>query len=230
MAALNYLNNQFDNMTIKRLPLMVKLTNDHIAKLQAQQSDADILPLLQRIEPLHNAFIAANIAFIVAKGNRKGRTLALTQLLQELSKKKIKQWDIQIQSVYLEGESRYTMLLPNRRSPFQQGAYDERIAEVNALAQRLQAEPSLAATKADVDAYYLRLITARDLQQQEEGRMAQQNALANQARKALAIMMFGNMGALMDKYRAQPQFVATFWETALLKQHRKPKKDQSESI
>ena len=230
MADWNYLHNHFDNMTIGRFPLMVKLTYDHTSKLRAQQSDADIQALLLRTEPVHDAFLAAHRAFLNSKASRKGSTFRVSQLLRELSKKKIKQWDIQIQGVHLEGEPQYAILLPNRRSPFQQGAYDERIAQVKALAKRLEVEPALATTKDDVEAFHLQLVAARDTQQQYEGLMAHHSSMTNEARKRLAIMMFGNLGVLIDKYRENPKYAATFWETSLLKQHRKPKKDATPTV
>ena len=55
----HYLENQFNNATRDSFRLMLTVTNDHYAKLVAQQADADILALLNRTEPVHQAFLNA---------------------------------------------------------------------------------------------------------------------------------------------------------------------------
>jgi len=216
MAEWSYLQNQFNNSTKENFSLMLALGNDHIAKLEAQQADADIAALLARTQPLQLDYSKAYTKWKSATAIRKGATLKIDQLLAELSSLKIKQWDIQIQGQYLDGTPEYMALLPEKRGPFQKGAKDQRINAVEALNLRLGDYPVLAATQADVDAFRTQLVDARDEQQQKEQLIEQGSDDLEKARVELAIMMYGNLGVLMDKYRNTPDYINNYWEVSLM--------------
>ena len=216
MAEWIYSQNQFNNSTKQSFALMLELGNDHIAKLQAQQADADIAALLARTQPLQLDYGKAYTKWKSATAVRKGATLKIDQLLAELSSLKIKQWDIQIQGQYLDGTPEYMALLPEKRGPFQSGPKDQRINAVEALSLRLGDYPVLAATQADVDAFRIQLLDARDEQQQKEQLIEQGSDDLEVARIELATMMYGNLGVLMDKYRQTPDYINNFWEVSLM--------------
>ncbi len=212
----NYEQNQFDNATKRSNALMLVLSSDHLSKLKAQPAEPEIVALAVRTEPLHQVFVQHYIGWKNAKAARKSGTFQVEQMLGELSGSKIKQWDIQIQGQHLEGTAQYMNLLPDRRGPFQTGAIEQRIDEVEALGVRLQGYPMLAATKADVDLFKNALLSARDQQQQDEHRIAFASTDVEKARKDVATIMYGNLGVLMDKYREMPERLATFWEVSLM--------------
>lgn len=216
MAEWSYLQNQFDNSTEGSFVLMLNLSNDHVAKLEAQQADTDIAALLARTQPLHLAYSKGYSTWKSATAIRKGATLKIDLLLAELSSLKIKQWDIQIQGKYLDGTPEYMTLLPEKRGPFQKGAKDERINAVDALSLRLGDYPALATTLADVDAFKTQLLDARDEQQQKEQLIEQGSDDLEKARVELATMMYGNLGVLMDKYRNTPDYINNYWEVSLM--------------
>jgi hypothetical protein len=147
----------------------------------------------------------------------KGHTALVDNLLLELSSLKIKQWDIQIQGQHLEGTPTYMMILPSRRKPFQEDTKDDRVSEVEALAQRLLGYPALSATQTDVSNFATALRTARDNQQQKEQLVSMALDELEIARKALCTMMYGNLGVLMDKYRDTPDIIENFWQLDLIR-------------
>lgn len=215
-----YINNQFDNSTKESFVLMLILSNDHTAKLTAQAADPEIDDLLTRTAPLDDAYTTGYSAWKNAVGIRKGSTLRVEQLLAELSGTRIKQWDIQIQAVYIEGTPEHMSILPGRRGPFQHGGIDERLNEVKGLGTRLADYPALAATKTNVDAFYTTLKSARDTQQLQEQLIAQSSSELELMRLAVARIMYGNVGVLMNKYRETPEFVSNFWEVSLMQSGR----------
>jgi hypothetical protein len=227
MAEWSYLQNQFNNSTQGSFALMLNLSNDHIAKLEAQQADADIAALLARTQPLHIDYVKIYTRWKSASAIRKGATLKVDQLLAELSSLKIKQWDIQIQGQFLDGTPEYMGLLPEKRGPFQKGAKDQRINAVEALSLRLGDYPALAATQADVDAFRAQLIDARDTQQQKEQLIDQGSDDLEAARVKLATMMYGNLGVLMDKYRDTPDYINNYWEVSLMQSTPPPTREFS---
>jgi hypothetical protein len=230
MAEWSYLQNQFNNSTEGSFVLMLALGNDHLAKLEAQQADADIAALLARTEPLNTDYNKAFTQWRSATAVRKGATLNIDQLLAELSSLKIKQWDIQIQGQFLDGTPEYMALLPEKRSPFQKGAKDQRINAVAALGLRLADYPALAATQADVDAFSTQLVDARDAQQQKEQLIEQGSDDLEAARLKLATMMYGNLGVLMDKYRDAPDYINNFWEVSLMQNTPPPSREFSGTV
>lgn len=213
----HFLKNQFNTATATSYKKANILNNDHMGKLTAENTDADIAALEARTQPLSTDFSDKYSTWISAKATSKGYTQVFDNLLSELSSTKIKQWDIQIQGVHLEGTAEYTMILPNRRRPFQTGGKDERLSEVQALAQRLLSYPALAATQADVDAFATSMQTARNNQQQKEELVAMASDQLEQARVALTTMMYGNLGVLMDKYRTMPGMIENFWQLDLIR-------------
>jgi hypothetical protein len=216
-----YENNQFDNSTSDDQGLMLVLGSDHTSRLAAHALDPVIGPLLVRTTPLNTAYSDAYTAHRNAVGSRKGSTLLVEQLLNDLSSTRIKQWDIQIQNVHLEGTPDYMVLMPNHRKPFQSGGIDERIAQVKGLGLRLADYPALVDTMTAVNAFHTTLKTARDTQQQREQIIDQRSSQLEVARVALARIMYGNLGVLMDLYRDTPTFIADFWEVSLMQSGKK---------
>jgi len=195
---------------------------DHKSKLEAESSDPDIAALNTSTQAPINAYALAYAHWIAANGTYKGETNRFTNLLAELRSTTIKQWDAQIQVVHLEKTSDYIAILPNGRSPFQTGAYDVRLAEVAALAERLLSYAPLAALQTAVAAYYTTLLDARDLQQQKEGLVKQASEELNTKRIALAQQMYKNLGALMAKYYQTPIEIKRFYDLALIRSHNDP--------
>lgn len=212
-----FLSNQFETGTRNNFKRANVLNNDHLSKLTSEQADPDILALVTRTQPPSTAYSGAYSNWISARATYKGHTQLLDNLLNDLSSTKIKQWDIQIQAQFLEGTPEYTMILPNRRGPFQTGTKDERLSEVEALAQRLLGYAALAATQADVAAFGTALRTARDNQQQKEQLVSMASDVLENARLDLCIMMYGNLGVLMDKYRDTPAVIENFWQLDLIR-------------
>jgi len=213
----HYQENQFDNATDESFKKMNIINADHLAKLQAQQGDPDIAALLARTTAPHDAYNLRYSSWLSAKATYKGKTNHVDGYIDDLRTLKIKQWDIQVQQQFLEGSSDYIAILPGGRGPFQIGGIDERISQLQSLAQRLSAYPTLAATMNDVTAFHATLDGARDLQQQKEQLVEDASDLLETARKDIALMMYRNLGFLMDKYGSTPQVISNFWELQLLR-------------
>lgn len=211
-------DNVFDNVSKRSMRKMLVLTNDHLSKLKAEKADAAINALFLRTEPLHLAFSQCYIRRANAKGIYKGHSAKMNGLLKKLRQLKVKQWDVQIQNHYLQGTAEYTILMPQRRRPFQSYAIDTRISRIKALSKSLEAFPAMAAIKNDVDDFFTIISEVRDVQQQHEEHVARSISNLEIARKELAIMMYRNLGVLMDKFAHQPSIISNFWQVSVLKQ------------
>ena len=76
----HYGENQFDNCTKESKKRMNKISSDHVSKLTAESSDADILLLLNRTKPLRIDFSIKYGAKISANAIYKGKTSAFDLL------------------------------------------------------------------------------------------------------------------------------------------------------
>lgn len=215
----HYLQNQFDNATNGSFRLMLTVTNDHYAKLQAQQADPDILILYNRTDPVHQAFLDQYSAWKSSEAIYKAATDTIELLLELLRSTNARQWDTAIMVEYDKGTTEHTALLPNGRTPFQSGTMDERIAAVKTLGLTLAGFAPLAALKTTVDDFHTTLKNARDGQQVKEQLANQQRTNMELARKAIAIMQYRNLGSLMDKFGDSPDNVFNYFEVSLLQYH-----------
>ena len=213
----HYLDNQFENATDGSFKLMNIMNEDHLSRLQASAGEPTIDDLITRTIPVHNGYSSSYVAWITERAFYKGATNAQETLIDELSAQKIKEWDIQIQNVFLEGTSEYMSILPNRREPFQKGGIDDRITEVESLGERLESYPALTTTEDDVKAFHTQLEAARDAQQQREGAVETKSDLLETARLVIAWMMYRNLGILMDHFGEDVEQIRNYWEIGLFR-------------
>ena len=216
---IHYQDNQFDNQTKNSFKGMLVITNDHYPKLVAQQANPDIANLLTRTQVPHDNYLKDYSGWKNAKAAHKGATATATALLGDLSGTKARKWESAVIVEYDKGTEEHTTIFPQGRSPFQNGTIDERVAAVLSLKGILADFPSLATVLTDVDAFHTQLKTARDAQQTKEQLKAQASTDLETARKDIAIMLYRNMGALMDLFGDETAQIANYYEFSLLQQH-----------
>ena len=215
-----FLNNTFYSNTAKSMKNALSLTQDHLAKLTANETDADILAIKTGYLPVHNAFITANNQLDSKLGIYKGKTQTLEEMMVELSRVKINEWRGPVFAVFPEGTDNATAIFPRERQPFQSGTYDERIEAVNSLSLTLATyttQPTLVALSATVQAYYITLSGARALQQSNEGTVATLRTNLKAAHVLMCEGMYKNLGLLMAKYYQTPDTIADYFDLTLLR-------------
>jgi hypothetical protein len=216
-----YAQNTFAAITEGSYKLMNILISDHATRLATGGADADFTAMTTRTALPKSTWDAAYSAWISSKATYKGRTQLWEAKLADLSTLRIKQWDIAIQGVFLEGTGEYTILLPNGRGPFQTGAYDLRLAEVKSLQNRLlavtPAVPALTTLAATVGTYHTEMKTLRDNQQTAE--QSVDNAAANLEllRLTLAALMYKNLGRLMEKFSDSPVRIEDYYDMSYIR-------------
>ena len=208
----HFLVNTFDVASQKSRKLMTIIAADHLAKLSAMKNEPDITRLYERFAPVYQSFSDTYAAWLSAKGLYKGETERVQNMLDELTSVKLKQWNIKIQSVYMEGTPDYTAILPGGRSAFIVGPKESRITELKGLRDRLSKYPDLEAVKKDVEAFMQMLEGSRNRQQESEQAVDRLSLQLEQARKDVAVMLYRNLGALMDKFGNDPKQILTFYE------------------
>ncbi len=200
-----YLSNVIDNTTKRNFKNALTIVADHMSKMAADApSDPEIKELYDRTKPLADSYASNYSSSILAKTVYSSQTQNFEEKINDLYEQKLKVWDADVQKVYLEGSVEYNAILGMGRSAFRQGTYEQRLAKVKALADGLKAYPELAELQAKVETFYQELWNARDLQQQKEGKVTEASKALEKARKDVVTMVFGNLGALIDKFQGRP--------------------------
>lgn len=224
----HYLSNQFEKATDNSFRKMLTITNDHFARLQAQQADPEVLPLLARTTPVHDAYLDGYSGWKSALGLYRSSTSIVEGLLEQLSSSLARQWDVAVMSEYDKGTPEHTALLPNGREPFQKGTIDERVSAVKTLGTTLTDYAALADLKVEVDDFHTEIKNARDGQQNREQLAGQSSTDLEQARKAIATMLYRNLGTLMDLNGEDPDNVLNFFEVSLIQSHSAAEEEEEE--
>ncbi|MCC6186582.1 MAG: hypothetical protein IT256_05455 [Chitinophagaceae bacterium] len=214
-----YLVNTFESVTADSYRLAKKL------------GDRTILDLANNIANPYMADLHANLLPHVATyntqymkwkgeiGAQKSTTSGLTVLLKTLSSEKIARWDIQIQVLYPQGSNEYILLLPYRRAPFQHGSQEDRISAVGSLGMMLEGKQQLAATKAEVDAFFATLTNSFDTQKQKLNQTTMNSTALDAAREAVCVEMYYTLAMLMAYYKTNPAAAAAFFDVESIRNH-----------
>src|SRR5688572_25834780 len=132
-----FLINTFYVNTVGSMKNALSLTVDHVAKLVANEADAEILAIKVAYLPLYDAFIAVYNQLQSKLGLYHGKTQTWEEMLEELSKTKINEWRGTVFNIFAEGTPNATAIFPQDRGPFQTGTYEQRVEAVHTLSTTL---------------------------------------------------------------------------------------------
>lgn len=226
----HFSNNTFETATKGSAKKLIILAADHLSKLKAESTKPEIADIVAETEVPVFDFTTYFAELKAASGVYKGTTLAFKRKIEELRGTKIKEWDIKIQNVHIDGTSDYTCILPKGRAPFQKGAYENRIANVYALFKQLEEYPSLSAIKTEVLAYHTLLVEMRDNQQRKEGLVNEMSAELKKAAKVLTNQMYKNTAKLMLIYFETPGQIERYFDLTLIRRKNTKKADMDDDV
>ena len=215
-----FLINTFYVRTWKSFKNALTLTQDHLAKLTANEGDADIAAIKTAYLIVHNAFVTAYNQLNSKLGIYHGKTQTFEEMLEELGGEKINEWRGQVFAVFPEGTADALAIFPRDRQPFQQDTYDQIVENVKALSLTLATyitKPTLVTLSATVDAYYITFSGARALQQTDEGSVDTLRSNLRAAHKLMCDGMYKDLGLLMAKYYQTPERVEDYYDLSLLR-------------
>lgn len=213
--------NQFLVCTVGNYTRTMELTTTHhaILKSMAQKYplDADYAAMLARYAPAHQQFMGAYTKRNVEYGLMQGATLGLKQQLTAL-RAKAQLWSSMVKAAGFErSSSEYEALFPRGLKPFSNGATDDRIAHVSALAKSMIPYPVLDPVRLQVEAYYTLIYGTRSQQLAYKGNVKLQSILAEEQRKNVMKEQYRNAGRLMEKFADTPGQIATFFNIQVLR-------------
>lgn len=226
-----YLGNPFETQTRSSFKKMSMMAKDHVDKLTAAApSHVLFQTMLDRTKPVYNSYSTKYVEMYTNSGTYEGNTQIVRVLFEELTKKHVKRWDIEIQMEYMDGTAEYKMIFPDGKTAFQRGGYEARIREVQALSERMKDFPVLEEIRTKVEAFALKLKEARTKQQGYEYNSSRISDELESLRIALAKIMHANFGLLIDHYVENTEHVLNFYDIQYLRTYRKKEDDTEEVI
>ncbi len=219
-----FIDNQFLNVTARNFKRAVKLSNYHDAALKKLSLELpvnpDIVALYNRYHTAHLQLVADYNAWKAAGGTQEGETLNVTLNLKLLLKK-VKRWEAQVLLVYDPDTPRYKAIFPNGRSPFgSTKSIQERIDAVNALSIAIGTDAALAATKAEVDAYYITLDDSRDTQESSKATTKGGSNAVNASRMEAMKLQYSDVGYFIYNWYQNPIDIAPLFDLDTLRENR----------
>ena len=212
--------NSFEVITRNNYKLTKKLSEHLIRNLEFNKSDADILPLYNFYNPIHQQFEDAYQKINNEKGTQYSNTDQLKVLLKGLTRK-VNQWDLAMLVFYDDKNSPdYKKLMPKGHTPFLRGKYSERISRVSTLSFALTDIVALATTKADVDDYLNLLNKAYDNQSISNSTAGTDSVDLETERINICNGQLYVLGGLYQKFYKNPASVGNFFFLQKMKQHR----------
>lgn len=215
-----FLINTFYVQTVGSIKKALSLTQDHLAKLTANEGEPDIAAIKTGYLPFHTTFITAYNQLNSKLGIYHGATQSFEEFLEELGGEKINEWRGQVFAVFPEGTADALAIFPRDRQPFQQDTYDQIVENVKALSLTLATfttKPTLVTLSTAVDAYYITISGARALQQTDEGSVETLRSNLRAAHKLMCDGLYKNLGLLMAKYYQTPEQVGNYYDLTLIR-------------
>ena len=213
------LQNSFEIQTRNTHKKAVSLITDSLQKLEAG-STAALVAIYTAFLPFFNAYISLNDAVGLLEGTYKGKTNLFESLIDDVSLK-LREWEGKIRSEFPEDSPTEIEIFPNKRKPFYEGTYEQRLGAIRILRDKLLeytvAFPSLVPVQADVAAYYTLCEAARSTQQGKEGNLGELR-IQRETQRVLTMQAYMGLvyGGLLKIFYADLKQVGSFIDFPLL--------------
>lgn len=204
--------NPFLNASDHSFRNAIRLSTYHDSALSSVKDDPFFSQLYSSFHPLHLSLSSAYIGWKTQFGKQQGETLNRNQFIQTLAYTKIQAWDIKIQNLYPRNTPEYKRLLPRNRIPFQTGSQMKRVRSVHALILSIGDDEALAALKKEIDAFYVQLEEAYDNQKQNLIATKSEKITVEEARVAMCIGQYANLGLLIHKFATEPGRLEAYFD------------------
>ncbi len=155
-------------------------------------------------------------AWTVLKSANPGKTLGVTQLIDQLSSTNIRKWDKKIQDVYDVDTTEYKTLMPKHRTPFQTGTVASRVLAINTLIATIGNDASLATLKATIVTFVTLLNTATGKQSGQLKNIDTAIVALDASSLAAAQGMFFVYASLLAKFYLTPTSIDVYFDIAEL--------------
>jgi len=211
-----YLKNPFVRTGLRNYKLLLSLATNHVDALTANQNVPEISQLLTRTKPLLDSFNSEMQAKLSSKSVSKGYVYNFKDLLEQMPAK-LARWDIEIQNIYPKNTLEYRTIFGSKRSEVYKGTSEQKLNKLLSLQQKVESTSGLDNIAIDIKSFAVLLNDSRSIKGQKlEIYDQKQDALAIEYDK-LSIMLYRNLGRLIDKYANNTDEIERYFNLYLIR-------------
>ena len=200
---------------------MAKQSTINYEALKARQTtDPFIKELFLKMAPIYTSYHNLFGSLVATKANKKGTVLSFNNFLKAL-RKKLKEWDIAIQGIFLEGSPEYVMLFPNGKSFILDGSQEQIVAKFFAFNTNVQSNPELDTIKEEVNAYMQTLQAYYGSKNEKRSVTETSTTELDHAYDQMGKALYYNILMLTAHFIDDPLEVENFFDMALIRRHEK---------
>ncbi len=214
------IDNPFENSTSGNYSKMLQLCSYTDSALHNKVSDPFYLNLYNAFHPLVQNYRTAHSIWNAQRGIKKAGTYNVAQLLKQLSRPLIGNWNVAVQQFYPKRTPRYREIFPLGVKNFHNGSREERISVVQVLVKGIGSDANLAALKTEVEAFALLLNNARTEQLGGKGSTQKKSSDVEKLRKQLAVAMMSIYGNLVVLNAGKLENIEPFFDLETLRDKR----------
>lgn len=219
MKKWNFLNNPFSKKEKRNYKLLLSLATNHVDALNANQNVPEISQLISRTKPLLDAYNAEMQEKMTSKSISSGYVVSFYQLLGQLPAK-LSRWDIEIQNQYPENTLEYRTIFGSKRSEIYRGTAEQVLNKLQSFRQKVEDTAGLDVIANNIKTFITQLEDARNAKGQKlEIYDQKQDTLAEKYDK-LGIMLYRNLGKLIDIYAHNTDEIERYFNLSLLRKSR----------
>ncbi len=209
---LYYLVNSFDVVTQKSYKQMKAIASDHFVKLTAAKNEYDLSGLVQRFEPLYKSYCEKYSLWITSKETLRVETIGIQNIIKDLDDK-IMLWNIQIHKTFSANLPDVNILFPDREQTFSVESTINYVETLKGVIYCLGNYPKLENIKKEAETCLFSLDQNLRKQMEAEEVADRISQSLESTRKELSIMLFRNLGALIDRLGGDPFKAISLFET-----------------
>jgi len=217
----HYLNNPFlpkgQKRNYKRLSI---LGENHVDSLKSNKTEPGIESLFNRSLPLLEDFQHSLQEKISSKSASKAYNFSFDELIDQMPEK-LAFWDANIQTIFSVKSLEYNTIFASNRSAIYRGTSRQILDNIINFKNKITEYPQLASLTIPVKEYVESLIKNRDLKSDKKGKLDRNTDILDKKHDALGVMMYRNLGVLMDIYGEDPKQIERFFMLSMLRTHKK---------
>lgn len=212
MKKWSFTENPFLAASKRSYSLSLKISTHHYSQLEKNSDDPFFAGMRDSYYPLHKELEKRRSEWKSQGGIQKGSTQMKDELFHNLNESKIADWELAVRNVFREKTPEYTTLFPKGIGAFKRGTIENRIGAVKAFLSTLQNYPQLAVLADEVATFYNELMAIRVKQLGNKGETNIYSAALEKAVHAAMLGMYGNLGGLIQHFRATPEDIKDFFD------------------
>lgn len=225
----HYLNNAFLSKKQKRnYKRLSTIAQNHVDALKANAAEAGIQALIDRTQPLLDDYQQSLQEKNLSKGSAKAYVYTFNELMDQMPEK-LAFWDATIQTVFSIKSNEYKTIFAVKRSDIYKGNTDQIVAHINDFKAVTEKFTQLAAINIQIKDFVGALNETRDLKSGKKEKVELSSDTFDQKYDALAVMLYRNLGALIDLYGEDPEQIVRFFMLSLLRSSKKSIKENGDS-